>query len=284
MNRKASLRLTGYVLFFICLTVVFSILNYPQKNLTAALNRQLSDISNGSLHVREVSLRPLLSLKLWGIAVDMREGRQVLGDAVVSPLLFPFLTGKKALRGKLDGHWATSRFKAGYQDGGWNLDVDSLKVKLDALPFPQVLPLELSGAVEANLELNVPDTSDIQMEGQGQITGTDIQASGELLEPLGLAPLRFLSLSVFFTIQDNVLTLNENNLTGDISASARGTVRLVPEQPGNSRLDLTVDIKPGAEAREHLAPVFSLLGVRQRANGRVILRIRGTIDRPSITS
>lgn len=284
MKRRTYLRTAGIVFLYLCLTLVFFIMNYPAENLTAALNRRLSLVSNRALRVEEVSLKPLLSLKLGGVSVDMGKNWQVLGDAVVSPLFVPLLTGKKAVKGNLDGPWVESRFRAGYRDGGWDLDVNSLTVKLETLPLPEDLPLELDGNAEAVLELEVPDASSIQLEGQGQITGTDIQASGGVLEPLGISPLRFPSLSVFFTVQNNVLTLKENNLTGDISASARGTVRLVPSQPGSSHLDLTLDIVPGAEVRDSLAPVLSLLGIRQRANGRIVLRIRGTIDRPSVTS
>jgi type II secretion system protein N len=284
MNRKAYLRPAGYVLFFLCLTLVFCFLNYPGENLASTVNIWLSEASDQVLSVEDVSFKPVFSLKLGGITVDTGKDRQVLGDAVISPVILAFLTGGKAAKGRLDGSWVSSRFKVQSKGDSWNLDVDSLKVKLETLPLPEDLPLELSGGAEASLEVKVPDLSNIRLEGQGQITGTDIQAFGPVLEALGLSPLRFSSLSVFFTIEDNVLTLNENNVTGDISASARGNVRLVPAQPGNSRLNLTLDIKPGAEARERLTPVFSLLGVRQKTDGSIVLRIRGTIDRPSVTS
>jgi type II secretion system protein N len=284
MKGKTYLGSAGYILFFLCLTVVFSIMVYPRENLTHAVNGWLSEVSGQALRVGEVSFKPLVSLKLGDIVLDAGKERKVLGDAVVSPLFRALLTGKKAVSGKLDGPWASSRFKVQARQDGWSLDVDSLEVVLDTLPLPEDLPLKLEGNAEAVLEIDVPDPSNIRLQGQGQVTGTDIRALGGALEALGLSPLRFSSMSLFFTIQDNVLTLNENNLTGDISANARGTVRLVPLQPGSSRLDLTLDIKPGPEARERLSPLFSLIGLRQRANGSVLLRIRGTVDRPSVTS
>jgi len=105
-----------------------------------------------------------------------------------------------------------------------------------------------------------------------------------VLEPLDLSPLQFSSLRVSFTIQDNVLTFGENGLTGDISASARGTIRLVPANVMGSRLDLVLEVRPGLEKRKSLSSLFTLLGVRQGTDGRVNLRIRGTVGRPSITS
>jgi type II secretion system protein N len=284
MNRKPFLRLAGYILFFLCLTLVFSFLNYPRENLTGSVNGWLSEVSDQSLSVRNVSFRIPLSLKLGDIAVDMGKNRIVLGDAVVTPLLLPLLTGKKAFDVRLDGPWASSRFEFRTREDGWKLDVDFIKAELDTLPLSEGLPFELVGGAEAVLEIDIQDSSDIRLEGQGQFSGKDIQASGGVLEVVGLSPLRFPSLNVFFTIKDNMLTLNENSVTGDITASARGTVRLVPSRPGSSQLDLTLDIKPGPAVSERLSPLFSVMGARQGPNGSVYLRIKGTINRPRISS
>jgi len=284
MNRKTFFRLAGYALFFIILTLVFCIVNYPGENLTRTVNGWLSGATGDAVSVRNVSFSPPLSLKLGGVAVDMGKDRRMLGDVRVAPVWLPMLTGNRAASGKLVGPWASSRFVVRSRGEGWGVKVDPLKVSLEALPLPEDAPLKLRGTAAAVLELDFEDPENIQLQGQGHITGTDIEVFGGILEPLGLSPLRFPSLSLFFTVQDNLVTINENSLTGDISATARGTVRLVPSQPGNSRLDLVLDVKPGAEAKKFLSPFYSIWGLKERANGSVILRIRGTVDRPSITS
>jgi type II secretion system protein N len=146
------------------------------------------------------------------------------------------------------------------------------------------LPFDLDGSVKAVLELQMPDPSNGFVNGQGHFTGSGIEAHGSLLEALDLSRLRFSNLTAFFTVQDNVLTVKENALEGDLRASARGTVRLVPDDPMNSRLDLILDVKPESETKERLSPAFTLMGARQKADGSVSFRIRGTIRRPSITS
>ena len=81
----------------------------------------------------------------------------------------------------------------------------------------------------------------------------------------------------------NVLTMGENTLKGDVEASAKGTVSIDPDDPGASRLDLSVRITPGPRNRERLMPVFSLLGARPGKDGSVSIGIRGTLGQPSFT-
>ena len=57
MNRSVLPRLVGYVLFALCLTVVFTVLNFPGENLTTAVNGMLARSSNGALTVEAASIR-----------------------------------------------------------------------------------------------------------------------------------------------------------------------------------------------------------------------------------
>ena len=155
---------------------------------------------------------------------------------------------------------------------------------LSEAPLTENLPFELDGDVKASLELEMADPSNDLVDGRGRLSGTGMEVQGDLLEALDLSPLRFSSLAAVFTIEDNVLTVGESGLEGDIFATARGTIRLIPDNPMNSRLNLILDVKPGSETKGGLSTLFTFIGGRPRTDGSVSLRIKGTIKRPSITS
>jgi type II secretion system protein N len=282
MTRKTALRTVGYVLFFFFLTAVFTVLNFPTENLTATVNGWLSETVDPALSAGEVSTVFPLSLDLRDISVDGGKNRQILGEALVS-LDFPaFLKGDKGLKVKFEGPWGSSRFRVRSEGEGWGIEVGSLTARLGALPFLEEIPFKVEGTAEARGSLRAGNPSGKLIDGEGRITGKGIQLAEGLLEPFGLSPLNFSDLTVFFTVSDSVLTFGESVLVGDVSATARGTVRLNAAQPGNSRLDLIVEVTPGPDVKEAMTPLFSLMGVRPRTDGRVTVRIRGTVSRPSI--
>jgi type II secretion system protein N len=284
MSRKALLPAAGYILFFLCLTLVFSVLNYPKENLTGAVNGWLSEVSDRTIRVESASLKLPLSMKLENVVLDIGENGQILGDAVISPGVLAFLTGKRSIKGKLEGPWGVSRFRARISGDSWSLNVGSLEMDLSEAPLVDDLPFEFDGDVKASLELEMADPSNDLVDGRGRLSGTGMEVQGDLLEALDLSPLRFSSLAAVFTIEDNVLTVGENGLEGDIFTTARGTIRLIPGNPMNSRVDLILDVKPGSETKGGLSTLFAFIGGRPRADGGVSLRIKGTIKRPSITS
>ena len=72
-------------------------------------------------------------------------------------------------------------------------------------------------------------------------------------------------------------------MEGDLAGTARGDIRITPANFEASRLNLTVELRPGPEHRERLAPLFSLMGARPRADGSFSFKVRGTVGEPSIT-
>jgi hypothetical protein len=115
------------------------------------------------------------------------------------------------------------------------------------------------------------------------VTSGPIEIAGDLLEALNFAPLRISRTAVVATIKDNVLTLGENSIEGDLAVNARGTVKISVDDYEASRLDLIVELKPSLESRGRLLPVFNLMGAKSKPNGSVGMRVRGTVGRPSIT-
>jgi len=284
MNRKSSLRYVGYILCFLFFTLLFAVINFPQEKLTSWVNGQLLDASKGALRVEAASPSFPFSLKLRDVSLDMGKDQVVLGDAVVSPSLIRLLSGGKGARVRFSGPWGSSRFSLRSGKAKWAVEVESFGADLGNFSLPDDVPYRLKGAakVEGNLR-GENGSSGKMLDGQGELHGEGIQIAGGLLETIGLSSLDFSTLSLFFTIENAVLSIGENQLEGDLSAKARGTVRLVPDRFEDSRLDLILEIKPGDRIKEKVLPLFSLAGSRPRADGSITLHIRGTIGRPSIT-
>jgi len=283
MTRKTSLRIAGYILFFLFFTLVFTVLNYPRENLTGMVNQWLSESSNDMLSVKEAYPVLPLSVRLSEVSLDSGGSRQILGRALVSPDFTAFLTGKNGFVVRFNGPWGSTRFRLVSDEDGWGIRVGSLQADLGSLPYLENGPFSMEGVIEGSGNLRVKSPSGNRIDGEGRISGEGIQIKSGLLEPLGLSPLHISGFNGFFTIKDNVLSLGENLLEGDLSVKARGTVRLVPNHLENSRLDLTLEITPGSGLKEKVVSLLSLLRARPGVDGSVTLRIRGNIGRPSIS-
>jgi type II secretion system protein N len=283
MNRKTSLRFTGYIIWFFSLTLLFAVVNFPRENLTSWVNVRLASATDGVLQTAQASTLLPLSLKMRGLSLETEAGPVTVGDAVVTPNIFSFLTGGKGISVRLTGPWGSSRARLRAGKENWGVQVGSFEADLGNFPLPQSVPYSLQGTARATLDLTGGNgSSEKKMEGQGEISGQEMELAGGILETLGLSPLGFSKLKLFFTVEDGVLNIGENMLEGDINAKARGTVRLAEGQFENSRLDLTVEVQPTDRVRQTLVPLLSMVGVQPRTDGIVTFRIRGTIGRPSI--
>lgn len=284
MNRQAVLHSIVYVALFIFFTSLFLLVNYPSERLTDQVNGWIQAASKGTLSVGSARIKLPLSLEVGEITLDAGQGRSVdMGGAVVGPRLLGFISGKRGADVRLENPWLTSSLTLVSSGKGWDLDVRTMEIDLSELPGDlMTFPLRLEGKIGVSLNLLSEDPSRGISSGKVRITSGPIEMSGGLLETLGFDPLRISRVLAVATVKDNVLTLGENALEGDLTATARGVVRIVSGNYMASRLDLTVELKPGPGSRERLLPVFTLMGARPRADGSVNLRIRGTVGKPSI--
>lgn len=283
MSRRDTLRIAAYVLLFAVFTAVFTFLNYPRERLTNSVNWWLSRNVEG-LAVSRADLTLPAAMKLEGLELSVAGDPVDLGRAVVTPRWLALLSGKKGVDVRLEGGWAQGRFDLLSSPAGWRVRVRSARVDLSRIPSRLLpLPVELTGSVEATLTLVSEDAAAGITEGQMSVSSGPMTAGGPLLETFGVAPLGFTRLFAVAAVEDNVLTLGENGLEGDLTAAARGVVRITPSDPLASRVDITVEASPGPGSRERLAPLLNLLGGRRGADGRMILHVRGTLGRPSVT-
>jgi len=282
MNRKAALRYIIYLAILLIFTIFFIVLNFPAKKTTQLVNQTLAEISDSKVTAGKAEFILPFSLKVEDLSVQGSKGPLDLGEAIVTPSLLALITGGKKADVRLQGPWIMSRFSIASQGDGGVFVLRSMEIDLSRLPETDSLPFELSGNVEATADLQTEDWTKGIFGGEARSTSGGIVADGGLLETFGLAPLAFSRFSAFATIENNVMTLGETFLEGDISATARGTVQIIPADYTVSRLDVTVELKVAPKYRERLKPVFGLMGARPRADGTVNFRIRGTIGRPAI--
>jgi type II secretion system protein N len=283
MNHKVALRYIIYLAVFIFFTLLFIVLNFPAERTTQLVNQTLAEISDSMVIAGKAEFTLPFSLKVEDISVQRNNNPLNLGEAIVTPSLLALITGRKKADVRLQGPWIVSRFLLSSQGDGGVFVVRSMDIDLSRLPETDSLPFELSGNIEATADLQSEDWAKGIFSGEARTTSGAIVADGGLLGTFGLAPLEFSKFSAVATIEENVMTLGETFIEGDISATARGTVRITTADYKASRLDLALELKPASQYRERLLPIFGLMGVRPRTDGTVNFRIRGTIGRPSIT-
>ena len=284
MNLKAVYRILIYVGVFVFFTLFFIVVNYPSEKLTDQVNAWIVPASNGTLAAGNARVKLPFSLELGEISLNLDYGSLKLGKAVVRPHVLGIIGGKRAADVNLEGPWLDSSLSVVAEGQSLDLDVKHAVVDLAMLPegiFP--VPLEWVGKVELSGELFSKDLGREISSGDARITSEPITVGGDILSAVGFAPLKITSISAIATVEDNVLTLGENAVEGDVNATARGVIRLTPANYRASQLDLTLQIKPDPGSQERLKPIFTMMGAHIRADGSINLRVRGTVGKPSIT-
>jgi type II secretion system protein N len=284
MNRQAILRSIIYVVLFIFFTLLFMLFNFPSERLADQVNRLLLDASKGTVYVENVRFKPPLSLEAGEVTLEVGQSSVDMGRAVVGMRFLSFLSGNKGANIRLENPWLYSSLTVVSSGKGWDLDVRRVELELSELPEDIMpFPLRLKGKIGVSLNLLSTDASKGVSSGEMKITSEPIEMSGDLLETLGLTPFRITSLMAVATVKDNILTLGENAIEGDLAGTARGDIRITPANFEASRLNLTVELRPGPEHRERLIPLFSLMGARPKSDGSFSFKVRGTVENPTVT-
>jgi len=283
MKRSSIFHVISYSALFVLFTFLFFLANYPSARLADQVNSWVVPATDGSVRVDNAGIRFPLSVHLDGITMKLDQGSISLGKAVVDPHLLGFIAGKRAADVKLENPWLELNLTFGSSSEKWNLNVRSAEIDLSRLPKEiMTFPVSLKGKVDANLKLRSEDPSDGVTSGDIRITSGPVTISGDLLKALGFDPLSLSRGSVVATVKDNVVSLKETDLEGDLTASARGQIKLNTNDIMASRLDLILDVRPSVDKKERFAQILKLLNKRPRADGSTRFRIRGTLGKPSM--
>jgi|GEM_PF-5991265 len=283
MNRKSVLRLSGYLIWFLLLTLLFAVVNLPRDNFTSWVNGRLSLWTDETIRCREASLALPFSLRLKGVTLEPGTDPVVIGDAVIAPSVLSFLAGGKGASVRISGIWGTSRIKMRSGKEKWKFELTSFEADLGRAPLPETLPYRVAGAATILGSLQGEGDSAQTLSGQGEIRGEGIEISGSLLEAVDLSPLKFSDVDLVFTVDKGVLSIEENHFQGDFTGEMRGTVAMNPGRLQDSRLNMTLQVRPDSRIRDKVLPLLSMAGARPGPDGGTTWRIRGTLDRPSIS-
>jgi type II secretion system protein N len=283
MNRQDAFRYLLYFALFSLFSTFFFIATFPGVRMTAMVNGQLRSLSNGSVAVTKTSLSFPWSVHLKGVTTSISGETLDLGDATVSPDLAALFTGRKGVKVKFAGIAGMGKISIRTSKAGGKVVASPLKIDLSGLSRLIQLPVQLEGLVAGEVTVETGDISGSVWSGEGTLSAGSIIMSGPLLEAFGMAPFNLSGLKLFFTLDENLVKLGENEVQGDIGAKIRGTMKLDPRRPEKSRLDLVVELHPTAANREKLSPVLTIMGARPNADGSVQLKVKGTVGRPSVT-
>jgi len=283
LKSRSGLRITLYVLFFLFLTAIFVFANFPMDMVTNRANKELSTLSGGAARVKSARFSLPASLVISELTVDPGGGDLNIGDARVTPHLRSLLGSSRGADVVITGPWGKLPISFVTQSGGWDLSGDSNKIELSLLPGADGLPVDIEGSLSITTDLNYVPEGNGSLSGKINLGLNSAVVSGQAMEMFGVKPVNLKNVQVFMTIEKNLLTFGETKIEGDVMGEGRGTIRLDPTDPGNSRLDLTLNLRPSLDARERLAPLFTLLGAGRKPDSSVTVRIRGTIDQPQVS-
>jgi len=250
--------------------------------VTERINERLEAASRGAATVESVHYSLPLSLVLSDLTINLNGKRLDIGDARVTPHLLSLVGSSKGADVVFAGPWGKLPVSFGTDGGGWSLEGGNDKIELSLLPGVDGLPVDIVGDLSVSGDLNFVSEGQGSLSGKINIRLNEAVISGQTMEMFGVKPVNLNNIQTFMSVEKNLLTLGETRIEGDIMGEGRGTIRLVPSDIGKSRLDLTLNLRPSLEAREQLAPLFSLVGARKKPDSSLTVRIRGTIDQPQL--
>jgi len=270
----------GFTLYALCCLIMFIYLQFPYDMLKDRLEQMLS-----SAFRSEVTLGHMHSHLPLGIAADgMKINTSQVADRIVfHPRLARLFAAElgldisaELLSGGIEGFIQTP-FKSMGDPFEMVLDVD----KVDSAVFSRLLPANMrsSGIISGHAEFKGPSGSIEKAQGLISLQCTD--GTIPLTIPrLPLDAIGFKTLDVDARIDKGMLTIEKAELSGDISGTLQGAIR-VRDQLDRSRLNLTGElILP--EAMKNLAGAgnldtssglkFSLKGTPGRPRFRMLSR------------
>ena len=283
MKSRNGIRFALYAAFFLLLTAVFVVFNFPMEKVTDRVNQELSAVSGGTAQVKSARFSLPLSIRLSDLTVVVNGSSLEIGDAFVTPHLRSLLGSSRGADVMFVGPWGKFPVSFSAQGDGWELSGVSDELEVSQFPGTDSLPVDINGRLSISTDLNYSP------EGRGSLSGkinlglNSAVISGRTMEMFGVKPVNLNRIQAFLNIEKNLLTFGETKMEGDVMGDGRGTIRIVPADPGSSRLDLTLNLRPSLDARERLAPLFTLLGGRKKPDGSVNVRIRGTVNQPQVS-
>ena len=279
MKRLSRFRPVAYVLLFLVFAGIFFIITFPGESITRAVNAGLKSASGDLASIDSSRFSPPKSIEVDGIRVRVGGDNLVVGRASISPSILSMLSGMKRWKIKLSGAWGNIPLKIGIGDGRWEMSSADADIDISKLPVDE-LPVEMAGRILFNSELAIVGKESMNISGKGNMGFDKVVLTGGPMKMFGIDHLQFVRGKAFWSIKENVITIGENGVEGDIIGIIRGTIKLDPGNLARSRLNMLLNIRPSLEAADKLGLLFSLAGKKRSSDGSVIVKIQGTLDNP----
>jgi len=279
VKKPARFRPFIYVTVFLVLAGIFFIVTFPDEKIGKLLIDIIGRETGSKVTLSSASYSPPFALRAKDLKVKFEGKDIVLDRARISVSPFSMFSDRKRFGVELAGEWG--RLVLGFNSGKDLFEITARTGGIDIARLPlQDLPVGIDGRLIVDGGTSVSQREKSEVSGSGKITIENVTLSGGYLEALGLGTLAFDSGKAFWSVIDNNLTIGENAVSGDINGKARGGIIIDPADPGRSRLDIALTMRPSDQAAARLSPLFSLAGKARAADGSVTVKIGGTFDNP----
>lgn len=286
-RQREALKITGYVLWGVILTLLFVAIRFPSERITLLAETEISVALKKDVRVNDASVYRLSGLDLAGVDLYSRTGlaqpllrlnRLRVRLGIISTIL-----GRRDVTVHMEpdaGGHMDARLRASSSQAELTLSFDSMRLA-PARFEPKNLdrpPAELEATLIGKIDYLVEPDDGVDLDDVGRTLGLMSEATGSfditladlqlINTDIGGFPLPELHFDRVFikgTIQDQKLSFTEFKGTGPMGdLEIVGSVRL-SEPVKQSGLSLQVRYTPDAETRKSLGPI---IGLKLKDDGR----------------
>jgi type II secretion system protein N len=280
MMAGKAVRPTVYLLLFALFTAIFLVVNFPQDQVAAYVNQWMKENAGNVLTAQAASAQFPLSIRLRDIELASGGRKYPVGDLSLSPTLASLVRERKSFSALLEGDWGTLPIDMAFDRERWEVGFNGDGIELSMLPAAPDLPIDLEGELSIDTRIKGTGGGKPVFSGEGSIHLVDAVVGGDALELFGVDEIKLTKVRLFWSAEDNLVTLQETGIEGDIMGDIGGTILVLPGNPGNSRVNLTLNLRPSLEAQDRIGPLMSLLGSKTGSSGGVRVTIDGTLGEP----
>ena len=282
-------RFKKYLVYSLCIfgaTLLFLYILFPSDTVKDYIEYRAGSVAPGiTCYMEDLSPGIPPGLLLSNIYILSEDESLIRFDTIrLSPAWRAFLSMESGIRmtgsaanGDIDG---TVRVRRGGDNRMMIGDIRASSIDLqDLYALELFFPAAFSGTLSATARYETAVQDIDRFEGSGHAT---ISISGFRMDPdesiLGLLDrLEFSTMEAEMTVENDRVQIDRLNLAGQqVSAQGSGTVTLrFPMEASRLNLEGTVELHP-----QMLSRFRPLLPQQYQRDGRIPVRITGTLDRP----
>jgi len=280
---KRSLKVVGYGLLTLLLTLYFMFLTFPFSSIQEPLLSQMTKGLPLSIEMGEVEATPLLWMRFTDVRIQLRSETPLMkiDDIRIRPSLLALFLGKVSFRFKASLYGGTAKGSIG--SGGETREI-SLSWK-DLLlgeygSIPVMKDAKVDGALSGKVQLKVQGGNWIL--SQGSVSGLLAQGGVKNFSLYGfpIPNLQDLTGKIEIRIEQKKALLERFSLEGDsLQFSAEGNADLLPRF-SSSRLDLKGRMKLAGELASQYQPLLAGFLRSQDSEGFSTFSLKGTLGNP----